>query len=165
VSTQPKSQPKQLRIEQVTTSAQVKAARDLFVEYAESLGFSLCFQNFERELRTLPGDYAPPHGRLLLAYLDEEPVGCVAMHPWNRDICEMKRLYVRPVARGHALGRILVERLVKEARAIGYERMRLDTIEPIMTRAVLLYRDMGFEEIEAYRNNPMQGTLYLELKL
>jgi GNAT superfamily N-acetyltransferase len=181
VSTQPIPEPKRFRIEQVTTAAQVRAARDLFLEYANSLGFSLAFQNFEHELRTLPGDYAPPHGRLLLAYLDDAPVGCVALHEWKRPaegqpekplagaltdpVCEMKRLYVRPAARGHALGRILVERLIKEARAIGYKRMRLDTVEPIMTRAVLLYRDMGFQEILAYRENPMKGTLYFELKL
>ena len=93
------------------------------------------------------------------------PVGCVALHPFEGEACEMKRLYVRPEARGHALGRVLVERLIKEARTIGYKRMRLDTVEPIMTKAVLLYRDMGFEEIVAYRENPMEGTLYFELKL
>ena len=153
------------RIEQVATSAHVKAAHDLFVEYANSLGFSLCFQNFDHELRTLPGDYAPPRGRLLLAYLNDAPVGCVALHHFEDDACEMKRLYVRPSARGHGLGRVLVERLIREARAIGYKSMRLDTVEPIMTHAVLLYRDMGFEEILAYRENPQQGTLYFELKL
>jgi putative acetyltransferase len=161
---QPSSQHR-FHIEQVTTSAHVKAAHDLFLEYANSLGFSLCFQNFDHELRTLPGDYAPPHGRLLLAYLNDAPVGCVALHAYESDVCEMKRLYVRPEARGHALGRLLVEHLIKEARAIGYKRMRLDTVEPIMTKAVLLYRDMGFEEIHAYRENPMEGTLYFELKL
>jgi putative acetyltransferase len=165
VSTQPVSNRWRLLIEPVTTPAQVKAAHDLFVEYAASLGISLAFQNFERELRTLPGDYSPPRGRLLLACLDGEPVGCVAMHEWDHDICEMKRLYVRSAARGHALGRVLVERLIKEARTIGYKRMRLDTIAPIMTHAVLLYRDMGFEEIEPYRDNPMPGALYFELKL
>jgi len=164
MATQPSSQPT-FHIEQVTTSAQVKAAHDLFVEYAHSIGFSLSFQNFDHELRTLPGDYAPPHGRLLLAHLNDAPVGCVALHPFEGEACEMKRLYVRPEARGHALGRVLVERLIKEARTIGYKRMRLDTVEPIMTKAVLLYRDMGFEEIVAYRENPMEGTLYFELKL
>lgn len=165
MSANPSPEAKRLRIEQVATPAQVKAARELFVEYAESLGFSLCFQNFDHELRTLPGDYNPPGGRLLLAYLNDEPMGCVAMHRWDEHACEMKRLYVRPAARGHALGRVLVERLIKEARDIGYKSMRLDTVEPIMNHAVLLYRDMGFEEIEAYRENPMHGTLYMELKL
>ena len=154
-----------LRIEQVSTSAHVKVAHDLFLEYANSLGFSLCFQNFDHELRTLPGDYAPPRGRLLLAHLNAVPVGCVALHEFNGEVCEMKRLYVRPSARGHGLGRLLVERLIKEARTIGYKSMRLDTVEPIMTHAVLLYRDMGFDEILAYRENPMKGTLYFELKL
>jgi GNAT superfamily N-acetyltransferase len=165
VSAYPIPEPKRLRLEQVTSAAQVAVARELFIEYANSLGISLGFQNFDHELRTLPGDYTPPTGRLLLAYLDDAPVGCVALHRFKDDVCEMKRLYVRPEARGHALGRMLVERLIKEARAIGYTRMRLDTIEPIMTRAVLLYRDMGFEEILAYRENPMQGALYFELKL
>ena len=164
MATQPNFRPA-FRIEQVTSASQVKAVRDLFVEYANSLGISLAFQNFDRELRTLPADYVPPSGRLLLAYLHNKPVGCVALHAYDGEICEMKRLYVRPAARGHALGRVLVERLIKEARAIGYKRMRLDTIEPIMTRAVLLYRDMGFEEIYAYRDNPMEGALYMELKL
>jgi GNAT superfamily N-acetyltransferase len=165
VSANPIPEPKRLRIEQVSTPAQVRAARELFLEYASTLGFSLCFQNFDHELRTLPGDYYPPAGRLLLAYLNDEPVGCVAMHRWDEHTCEMKRLYVRPAARGHALGRVLVEHLIKEARDIGYQSMRLDTVEPIMNHAVLLYRDMGFEEIEAYRDNPMRGTLYMELKL
>ena len=137
------------------------------MEYASSLALSLCLQNFERELRTLPGDYHPPDGRLLLAYLNDEPVGCVAMR--RRDehehACEMKRLYVRPAARGHAIGRVLVGRLIKEAREIGYKTMRLDAVEPIMNHAVLLYRDMGFEEIEAYRENPTEGALYMEFKL
>jgi GNAT superfamily N-acetyltransferase len=165
VSAVPSCRPERLRIAQASTSADIKIAHELFVEYANSLGFSLCFQNFDHELRTLPGDYAPPHGRLLLAYLHDDPVGCVALHRYEHDVCEMKRLYVRPAARGHALGRMLVEHLIREARTIGYNRMRLDTVEPIMTHAVLLYRDMGFEEIEAYRENPMRGTLYLELKL
>jgi len=164
MATQPNPQHR-FHLEQVKTQAQVNAARKLFVEYANSLGFSLSFQNFEHELRTLPGDYVPPSGRLLLAYLNESAVACVALHRFAGDICEMKRLYVQPEARGHALGRMLVERLIKEARAIGYKRMRLDTVGPVMSRAVLLYRDMGFEEISPYRENPMEGTLYFELKL
>jgi putative acetyltransferase len=149
-----------------TESAEhIAAARELFLEYAQSLGFSLCFQGFDQELAALPGDYAPPDGRLLLAYAAASPAGCIALHKLEQHTCEMKRLYVRPRFRGLHLGRVLVERILGEARAIGYARMRLDTVEPIMPEAVRMYRAMGFREIPPYRANPLPGALYMELEL
>jgi len=150
---------------QAESPAQIAEARELFLEYAESLGFSLSFQNFDKELAELPGDYVPPRGRLLLAYSTGELAGCVALHEIESEICEMKRLYLRPKFRGKGLGRVLSEKIISEARTIGYQRMRLDTVEPVMKDAVAMYRRLGFREIEAYRLNPMPGTLYMELLL
>ena len=126
---------------------------------------NLCFQNFEQELATLPGDYTPPHGRLLLAEYETKLAGCVALHKWEAGICEMKRLYLRPAFRGKGLGRVLAEAIITEARNIGYQRMRLDTIEPIMKDAVEMYRKLGFREIAPYRPNPIAGAMYMELQL
>lgn len=154
-----------LKIVQAETPEQIEAVRELFLEYANSLNFNLCFQSFDQELAGLPGDYAPPSGRLLLAELRRERTGCVALHHLNEGICEMKRLYVRPQFRGHNIGRRLAEAVIAEARVAGYERMRLDTVAPVMQRAVQLYRELGFYEISAYRPNPQQGTLYMELLL
>ena len=131
----------------------------LFREYASSLGVDLSFQHFEEELAALPGDYAPPRGRLLLTC-----DGCVALRPLSSDVCEMKRLYVRPDARGTGVGRALVQRVIDEARSIGYRAMRLDTL-PSMTAAAAMYRAFGFREIDAYRFNPVEGTKYFELEL
>src|SRR5208282_3040428 len=131
----------------------------------QSLGFSLCFQNFDKELESLPGDYALPHGRLLLAEYDGELAGCGALRRLDREACEMKRLYLRPKFRGKGLGRALAEKLITEARGIGYRRMRLDTVEPVMKTAVAMYREMGFREIEPYCKNPIAGALYMELLL
>ena len=152
-------------VSQVASAGEVSLARELFLEYAESLGFSLCFQNFDRELANLPGDYAPPDGRLLLMRFHGEVAGCVALHKLEDKICEMKRLYLRPKFRGHGLGRTLTDAVIAEARSIGYTRMRLDTVEPVMKDAVAMYRRLGFKEIEPYCANPMSGALYMELPL
>jgi putative acetyltransferase len=150
---------------QAESPQQIAQARELFLEYAQSLGFSLCFQNFEKELAELPGDYAAPRGRLLLAEYEGQLAGCVALHPLEPEICEMKRLYLRPQFRGKGLGRALAERIIAEARQIGYKRMRLDTVEPFMKDAVAMYRKLGFREIAPYCNNPVTGALYMELEL
>jgi len=145
--------------------ARLEQVRALFLEYAASLGFSLCFQGFDEELRALPGMYAPPRGRLLLAVEDDRPAGCVGLHPWDGDAAEMKRLYVRPSFRGLGLGRILTEAALAEARSIGYRSVRLDTVPSLMESAISLYRQLGFLEIPPYRPNPIPGTLYFELHL
>ena len=156
---------KTLTFSEAETAPQIAQVRELFLEYAQSLGFSLCFQNFDQELAELPGDYAPPAGRLLLAEYDAQLAGCVALHKLDSAICEMKRLYLRPQFRGQGLGRLLAERIIAEARQIGYERMRLDSVEPVMRDAVAMYRRFGFKEIAPYRPNPNPGVLYLELQL
>ena len=147
------------------STAQIAQARALFLEYEQSLGFSLCFQNFDKELANLPGDYAPPHGRLLLAEYEGELAGCVALHKLQNGICEMKRLYVRPKFRGKRLGRALADRIIAEARWAEYTSLRLDTVEPVMKDAVAMYRKLGFKEIAPYCTNPMAGALYMELAL
>jgi putative acetyltransferase len=156
---------KSLSISQAESPAQISQARELFLEYAQSLGFSLCFQNFDKELAELPGDYVPPEGRLLLAEYEGQLAACVALHKLEPRICEMKRLYLRPQFRGKGLGRALAERIIAEARQIGYERMRLDTVEPVMKDAVAMYRKLGFTEIAPYRPNPIAGAMYMELEL
>jgi ribosomal protein S18 acetylase RimI-like enzyme len=145
--------------------AEIAQARELFVEYAQSLAFSLCFQNFDKELVNLPGDYAPPNGRLLLAECEGQLAGCVALHKLEDGICEMKRLYLRPQFRGKGLGGALADRIIAEARQMGYQRMRLDTVEPVMKDAVAMYRRLGFQEIVPYCRNPIAGALYMELLL
>ena len=154
-----------LTLRQAESPAQIAQARELFREYAESLGFSLCFQGFDQELAGLPGDYAPPDGRLLLAEYQSQPAGCVALHKLESGICEMKRLYLRPQLRGRGVGRALAETVIAEARTIGYRKMRLDTVEPVMPNAVAMYRRLGFKEIGPYRPNPIAGALYMELEL
>ena len=158
-----------IRLSQAAAPAAIEAARTLFKEYGASLGFSLCFQSFDQELALLPGDYAPPDGRLLLAHWVDETedrlAGCVALHRLNDGLCEMKRLYVRPGFRGKRIGQALAEAVVEEAAEIGYRRMRLDTIPSVMATAVAMYRQMGFREIPAYRVNPIEGAIYMELEL
>jgi putative acetyltransferase len=150
---------------QADSEEQIAVIRELFQEYAHSLGFSLCFQSFDKELAGLPGDYAPPEGRLLLATYEGTPAGCVALHQLGTGICEMKRLYVRPQFRRKGLGRALAERIIADAQQIGYEQLRLDTVEPMMQAAVVMYLQLGFREIAPYRENPIEGALYMELTI
>jgi ribosomal protein S18 acetylase RimI-like enzyme len=152
------------RIVEAEGAEALAVVQQLFVEYADSLDVDLAFQGFDEELAGLPGTYARPGGRLLLAFDGEEPAGCVALRPLEPGVAEMKRLYVRPRARGAGWGRRLTERVVSEARAAGYDRMRLDTL-PSMGAALELYLGMGFREIPAYRHNPVAGTRFLELDL
>lgn len=150
----------------------LKAVRALFREYADWLAIDLSFQHFEEELAGLPGKYAAPAGRLILAWAaapgQGEPLGCIALRPFGTETsgdCEMKRLYLRPAARGTGVGRALAARICEEARAIGYRRMVLDTLPPRMGAAVGIYQSLGFREIPAYTYNPIPGTLYLALDL
>jgi ribosomal protein S18 acetylase RimI-like enzyme len=147
------------------SGADIAQAQELFEEYAAWLGFSLCFQNFDQELATLPGKYAPPSGRLLLAHVDGALAGCGALRALEDGVCEMKRLYIKPEFRGRGIGRKIAERLIEEARAIGYALMRLDTEPQRMPEANRLYRELGFYKIPAYYHNPRADVCYLELRL
>jgi ribosomal protein S18 acetylase RimI-like enzyme len=143
----------------------VETARDLFKEYEAWLGINLCFQNFEKELANLPGEYVPPDGRLLLAFDNSEVAGCIALRRIGDDVCEMKRLFVRSDFRGKGLGRTLVEMIIAEAKEIGYQKIRLDTLPPKMNQAIALYRSLGFTEIGPYYPNPVPGAKFMELEL
>ena len=136
----------------------------MFKEYSESLNFDLYFQNFDTEYADLPGEYAPPDGRLLLALYNTKIAGCVALKKLETSICEMKRLYVRPEFRSKGIGRNLAIAIIDEARKIGYKAMRLDTI-PSMKQATALYKSLGFKKIAPYRYNPIEGAMYMELNL
>ncbi len=143
---------------------QIAHVRSLFEEYARSLDFDLDFQGFREEMAALPGSYAPPRGRLILARLRGRPVGCVALRPLDERCCEMKRLYVQPDYRGCRIGRALAKRIIAEAKAMGYTTMRLDTVAA-MQAARALYAGLGFKEIQPYYFNPIEGATFLELDL
>jgi len=142
----------------------VEACRGLFAEYQRGLGVSLCFQGFDRELAALPGDYAPPRGRLYLALAKGRPVGCVALRPLFHLDAEMKRLYVRPAVRGSGLGRVLAMRVIEDARTLGYDSLKLDTL-PQMKAAQRLYEDLGFRDTAPYNDNPVAGVRFMALDL
>jgi len=146
----------------VTWGQDLEQIRGLFGEYARDLPFDLSFQNFEDELAGLPGRYAPPSGRMLLAKCGDTFVGCVALRQIGEGVCEMKRLFVQPASRGKGIGKALANAIIEEARRIGYKRMRLDTVlEP----AKSLYRSLGLREIPPYQHVPIEGVVFMELEL
>jgi ribosomal protein S18 acetylase RimI-like enzyme len=157
-------QARQLSIVEAGSSDELEEARSIFQEYAESLGSDPCLQDFADELATLPGRYARPQGRLLLAMVEDKVAGCAALRSLDGETGEMKRVYVRPAFRGLGLGRMLAVSILQESRVAGYRRVRLDTL-PSMNRAQQLYRELGFREIAAYGDNPIAGAVYLELEL
>lgn len=173
----PKRKPR-ISIVPADNPVRIEAVRQLFKEYAASLSFDLCFQSFEEELARLPGEYAPWSGMLLLGLVDDQVAGCAAFHRLDgemagargelhggSDVCEMKRLYVRPEFRGCGLGRELIDCLLQCAAAVGYRRIRLDTVPTEMAKAVEIYGKLGFTEIAPYRPNPIPGAKYMELDL
>ena len=158
-----KSEPTSIR--PATTPTDLQASRDLFRAYAESLGFSLDFEDFKSELASLPGKYAPPKGALLLAFKGDQAVGCISMRELDPQTAEMKRLYLTNEARGLGLGRKLCEELVSAAKRGGYTRMRLDTVPGKMDSAITLYRALGFRVIPPYNQSPIPGIIHMELSL
>jgi GNAT superfamily N-acetyltransferase len=154
-----------IEIHQANTDDDIASTREIFREYEAWLGLDLCFQGFEEELKDLPGKYAMPSGRLYLAYSDGALAGCIALRSLGDNVCEMKRLFVRDKFRGQQIGRLLIEKLIADAKEIGYESMRLDTFPPKMGKAVQLYEWYGFREIPAYYDNPNEGVLFMELTL
>lgn len=150
---------------QAETAEEIEAARNLFREYEAWFGLDLCFQGFENELASLPGKYEMPDGRLLLAYSDDKLAGCIAMRKLDDGVCEMKRLFVRDEFRGKRIGVTLIEKIIADAREIGYAKMRLDTFPPKMAKAVKLYESHGFAQIAPYYENPYDGVLFMELTL
>ncbi len=152
-----------LKIFPVETNKNLQIAKQLFVEYADSLGFDLCFQNFEEELANLPGDYAPPEGCILLAKYQDKVAGCVALRKLSDGVCEIKRLYVRSEFQGQGIGKALAKAIIAQARKVEYNCMRLDFISP--RAAESLYRSLGFKEIKPYEDIPIAGAVFMELKL
>jgi GNAT superfamily N-acetyltransferase len=155
-----------LTVLQAETAEHINVARQMIQEYAAWLDFKLCFQGFEDEMQSFPGKYAPPAGRLLLALWNGKSAGVIALRPLEEPgVCEMKRLYVRPEFRGHNIGRLLAEQIIREAAEIGYSRMRLDTVAGKMDSAIAMYRELGFKETDPYYRTPVGHTLFMELAL
>lgn len=153
-----------LKIVAATSASDLDSVKELFREYWDSFGFTPCFQNFGSELAFLPGDYAPPGGRLGLALAGGEPAGCVALRPIDATRCEAKRLYVRPKFRDQHIGKALLEWAIAEARSSGYEEMLGDSM-PVMERAIAMYERMGFERTGPYTDHPTAGAIYIRLPL
>jgi putative acetyltransferase len=151
-------------VSEAAGTADFAAARTLFEEYAAQLQIDLCFQGFAKELEQLPQIYAPPYGCLLLARRGDLPIGCGAIRRLTRESCEMKRLYIQPLDRGAKLGRLIAQRLIARARALGYSSVRLDTLVE-MIPARTLYRSLGFHETAPYYDNPLPDAVYMELDL
>ena len=148
----------------VETGVHIREVKQLFAEYTETLGFDLDFQDYDDEIAHLPGDYTPPSGRLYLALYDGAIAGCIALRKLTPTVCEMKRMYVKPMYRCKGVGKNMALKVLDDARHIGYEKMRLDTIDT-MHAAIALYRRLGFKSIPAYRKNPIEGACYFELTL
>jgi len=144
--------------------AQLEECRILFQEYADWLGIDLSYQGWAQELAALPGNYAPPLGKLLLAMANEQTAGCVAMRPMNETVCEMKRLFVRPAFRGMGIGQQLAQGILDDARQQGYTSMRLDTL-PHLQAAIRLYEQLGFVRCSAYYDSPIENTIFMEMIL
>ncbi len=153
-----------MKIVMAESRGELNQVSRLFLEYASSLGFDLCFQNFDKELAELPGEYAPPLGCLLLAYYKGKAAGCAALRNMSNGVCEVKRMYVRPEFRGKGIGKKLALTTIKEAYRMGYKFMRLDTLSS-MKEAIALYHSLGFKDIKPYRYNPIAGAVFMELAL
>lgn len=153
-----------LQILQAQKGENLKIIKMLFGEYANSLDFDLDFQDFDKELANIPGDYSPPKGCLILAKHEGQAAGCVALRELSDGVCEMKRLYIKPQFRDLGIGRALAEAIIEKAQKIGYTHMRLDTA-PSMHAARVLYASLGFKEISPYRYNPIEGAVFMELSL
>lgn len=159
-----------LKLIEASSASDFEHIRVLFNEYAKFLddndpdGIDLCFQDFDTELATLPGKYAPPQGRLYLALYEDEIAGCVGVRGIDSGVCEMKRLYVRPAFLGKKIGQALIETIIQTGKELGYQSMRLDTL-PFMNKAISMYESYGFRPIDPYYETPIQGTLFLELDL
>jgi putative acetyltransferase len=153
-----------IEIIRVESEAHISAIRELFREYATALGHDLGFQDFDRELAELPGRYGPPRGSLLLAFADDRAAGCVGLRPLSEDVCEMKRMYVRPAYRSGGFGQRLAREIIEQGRRLGYRRIRLDTLAE-MRAANRLYESFGFTDIEPYYDNPLPGARYMELAI
>ncbi len=159
-----------LKLIEASSEADFQEVRALFTEYAKLLddndpdGIDLCFQDFDTELATLPGKYAPPEGRLYLALYEDQVAGCVGVRAVESGVCEMKRLYVRPEYLGKKIGKALVEAIIEAGKELGYRAMCLDTL-PFMKVAIPMYQSYGFQPIAPYYDTPIKGTIFLELDL